>query len=232
MTYKEFCAGLDEYSALRNNGLKKQANKVLFAFTENFRKSVPQGEVDALLCRFCRDFLDEDKFPEFRVFGGVHVPFQLSGLLYDYLKRECAAEQMPHLRWAYEFFGRYYNPHDPTLEQDPYDILKRAYEHPKCDDKTVVLYFNAQIDELGFGAHHFPVGCCIARKVYLEDVKTAEKIISEHDLPKEFVEELEYYKTLYRVYFEWADGGKNGDFNELIKVAGISFSAPRAYFYE
>lgn len=139
---------------------------------------------------------------------------------------------MPQLRWAYQLGGRYFNPHDPNLKQDPYDILERAYSHPDCDQKTVELYLECQIDNLGFGAHHFPEGCCIAREVYEECVRTAEMILSEHELPPEYAEELEYYKALYRIYFEWSDGGRKGDFDELCEAAGISFTAPRAFYYK
>lgn len=231
MTYEEFTAGLGEYSALFEKGLKKQANKFLFAFVEDFSKNVPQSEADELLFRFCREFYDEGKFTEFRIYDSPRLPFQLTGLMHEYLKRECLAEKMPQLRWAYQLGGRYYNPHDPNLEQDPYDILERAYSHPDCDRKTVELYFECQIDELGFGAHHFPEGCCIAREAYEEDVKIAEMILSEQELPPEYAEELEFYKTLYRVYFEWHDGGRNGDFNALCEAAGISFTAPKAFYY-
>ncbi|MDE6726351.1 MAG: hypothetical protein K2J80_00255 [Oscillospiraceae bacterium] len=231
MTYEEFTARLGEYSALFEKGLKKQANKLLFAFAEGFKSNVPQDNADELLFRFCREFYDEGGFPELREHGCIRLPYQLMGLLHEYLNRECAAEKMPQMRWAYQLFGRYYNPHDPNLENDPYDILERAYSHPDCDQKTVELYFESQIDELDFGAHHFPEGCCIAREVYEEDVRTAEKILAEHELPPEYAEELEYYKTLYRVYFEWSDGGGKGDFDELCEAAGISFTAPKAFYY-
>lgn len=231
MTYGEFCAGLAEYSALWSKGLKKQANKYLFAFVEDFKKNVPQSSADELLFRFCREFYDEDKFPELKEHGVSRLPYQIMGLVHEYLKRECKACKMPQMRWAYQLGGRYYNPFDPQLEQDPYDILMLAYEHPECDRKTVELYFENQMYDLDFGAHHFPEGCCIAREVYLEDVKTAERILAEHELPRECAEELEYFKTLYRVYFEWADGGRKGDFYELVKEAGIDFAAPAAFYY-
>lgn len=231
MIYEEFTARLGEYSALFDKGLKKQANKLLFAFAENFKNNVSQDNADELLFRFCSEFYDEGGFPELREHGCIRLPYQLMGLLHEYLNRECAAEKMPQMRWAYQLGGRYYNPFDPKLEQDPYDVLKRAYEHPDCDQKTVELYFESQIDELGFGAHHFPDGCCIARKVYEEDVQIAEKILAEHTLPPAFAEELEYYKTLYRVFFEWENSGGKGDFDELCEAAGISFTAPKAFYY-
>lgn len=231
MTYEEFKNRLGEYSALFDKGLKKQANKFLFGFVDDFKNNVQEYEADELLYRFCREFYDEGKFTEFRIYGSPHLPFQLTGLLHEYLKRECAENKMPQMRWAYQLGGRYYNPFDPKSEQDPYDILERAYSHPDCDQKTVELYFENQLYDLDFGAHHFPDGCCIARERYEDDVKTAEKILAEHTLPPAFAEELEYYKTLYRVYFEWSDGGRKGNFGELCEAAGIEFAAPRAYYY-
>lgn len=232
MTYEEFCAGIGEYSALWNKGLKKQANKALAAFVEDFQKTVPQDNADEILYRFCREYFDESKLPELKQLGCSRLPYSLMGLVHEYLKRECLADKMPQLRWAYQLGGRYFNPFDPNSEQDTYDIMKRAYEHPDCDRRTILDYFCTQIENLDFGAHHFPEGCCIAREAYEENVKTAERILSEHALPPECSESLEYYKTLYRVYFEWVDGGRKGDFDELIKAAGIEFTAPKAFYYK
>ncbi|RKI38748.1 hypothetical protein D7V86_14725 [bacterium D16-51] len=231
MIYDEFRAGINEYSALWAKGLKKQANKVLATFAENFRNNVPQENSDEILYQFCCDFYDENGYSELREHGGLDLPYSLMGLVYEFLKRACLANKMPQMRWAYQLGGRYYYPFDRNLEQDPYDVLKRAYEHPECDEKTVRLYLENLLYDLDFGAHHFPEGCCIAREQYLEDVTTAEKILREHNLPLEFTKDLEYYKTLYRVYFEWSDSGRNGDFDELLRVAGISFTAPRAFYY-
>lgn len=105
MTYEEFTARLGEYSTLFEKGLKKQANKYLFAFVEDFNKNVSRENADELLFRFCREFYDEGKFPDFRTYGSPRLPFQLTGLMHEYLKRECLAEKMPQLRWAYQLGG-------------------------------------------------------------------------------------------------------------------------------
>ena len=55
MTYDEFLVALGEYWELFEKGLKKQANKLLFKFAEDFKANVPQERADELLCRFCRD---------------------------------------------------------------------------------------------------------------------------------------------------------------------------------
>lgn len=231
MTYEEFAEGIGEYRALFDKGLKKQANKLLFEFADNFKKNVPQSEGDEILCRFCREFLDEGKFTEFRIYGSSHLPFQLTGLIFDCLKRECKQDKMPHMRWGYELFGKYYNPHDPEYEYKPYEILERAYNHPECDQRTVDLYFNAQLNELDFGAHHFPDGCCIDREFYDDCVAVCEKILSEKTVRPEMEAEFRYYKALYELYYKWSGGGRNGDFGEICRKAGLDFEPVAAFYY-
>lgn len=233
MTYEEFCSEIEKYWELFNNGLKKQANKHLFAFAERFGAEVARDNGDELLFRFCRDYLDGDRFDSHKQYGIERLPFQLTGLLNDYLAHECKAEKMPQMRWAFQLFGRYYNPHDPKQTSlKPYDILAKAYEHPECDQKTVDLYLEQQVEWLSFGAHHFPDGCCIARESYEETIKTAERIIGEKPVPAVLAEETYYYKALYEMYYNWHDGGRNGDFAELCKAEGIEFNAIAAYYYK
>ena len=49
MTYEEFIGGIEKYWELFEHGLKKQANKFLFVFTDDFKRNVPQDEGDALI---------------------------------------------------------------------------------------------------------------------------------------------------------------------------------------
>lgn len=231
MTYEEFTAGIGEYKELFDKGLKKPANKLLFEFTDKFKENVPRAEGDEILCRFCREFLDEGKFEEFRIYGSPDLPYQLTGLIHDCLNRECAQNKMPQMRWAYQLFGRYYNPHDPQNINDPYLILERAYTHPDCDQITVDLYFNAQLCELGFGAHHFPEGCCIAREVYANCIGVCERILSEKQVPDELRAEYEFYKRLYGLWYRWSDGGREGGFDELCEENGVEFEPVKAYYY-
>ena len=108
MTYEEFKAGVEEYIDLVDKGLKKQANKRLFEFADSFKADVPEAEADAILFRFCRDILEDDGYPKFREFGfrgTSRLPFQLSGLVFGYLLRECERNKMPQLRWEYQLFG-------------------------------------------------------------------------------------------------------------------------------
>ena len=74
------------------------------------------------------------------------------------------------MRWAYQIFGNYYNPHDPEREHDVYHILERAYMHEQCDQQTVDLYFGQQVELLWWGQHHFPEGCIITREAFEDAV--------------------------------------------------------------
>ena len=186
--------------------MKKQANSFLFAFTKSFKENVPDGDAYAILFQFCREYLDEMKFPGDSL-PRRHLPFQLTKLLDNYLCRECEKDQMPQMRWAYQIFGNSYNPHDPMLEHDFYSILKRAYMHEKCDLQTVQLYFREQLDSLWWGQHHFPESCGIT-------------------------EEFEYYVRLYQTYFEWQNNDRNGDFYELFRKEGLAFEGVPVIYYK
>ena len=145
MDYEAFIAEVKKYWDLRSKGLKKQGNRFLFQFTEKFKREVPEGEADEILFQFCREYIDEQKFPGDHL-PRRHLPFQLTELLNSYFNRECAKNKMPQMRWAFQIFGEYYNPHETREEDKPYHILERAYAHEKCDQQTVDLFFNAQVD--------------------------------------------------------------------------------------
>ena len=104
MDYEQFITEIQKYWDLRKKGLKKQANSFLFSFTKSFKENVP--DADAVLFQFCREYLDEMKFPG-DALPRRHLPFQLTKLLDDYLSRECEKEQMPQMRWAYQIFGNF-----------------------------------------------------------------------------------------------------------------------------
>lgn len=133
MDYGQFITEIQKYWDLRERGLKKQANKFLFAFTKQFKEHVPEPEANVILFQFCREYIDEMKFPGDHL-PRRHLPFQMTELLNDYLIRECEKNKMPQMRWAFQIFGNYSNPHDPKREHNPYHILERAYAHEEWMD--------------------------------------------------------------------------------------------------
>lgn len=231
MNYDEFITEIKKYWDLRSKGLKKQANSFLFDFTEQFKNEVSENDADKILFQFCREYIDELKFPGDNL-PRRHIPFQITELLNSYLNRECKKNKMPQMRWAFQIFGKYYNPHDPKCENNTYNILEHAYMHEQCDQKTVELYFNEQVEFLWFGQHHFPERCIITHEAYENTVQTAKKILSEKSVKPSLVEEFEYYVKLYQIYFDWQNNGRNGDFYELCKIEGLEYEPISTFYYE
>ncbi len=230
MNYQQFITEIEKYWDLRSNGLKKQANSFLFDFTAHFKADVPEYEADEILFQFCREYLDEIKFPGTHL-PRRHLPFQLTELLNSYLIRECEKNKMPQMRWTFQIFGKYYNPHDPNCEQNPYSILERAYAHEQCDQQTIDLYFGELVNHLWWGQHHFPEGCIITKASFEETVCTANKILSEKPVPSSLVSEFKYYVKLYHIYFSWVENNWKEDFYELCSNEGIDYEKVPAIYY-
>lgn len=233
MTYDEFIRNVEHYNSLVDKGLKKQANKELFAFTDNFQKTVPTDEADDILNSFCRDYFDEDKlnWSDSRGAGGIwEIPFQLRHLLEEHFSRCGNFDKMPQMRWCFETFGNYYDPERRSGYKD-FNMLEKIYNRSDRDQKSVNYYFNEQIEVLFWGSHHFPEGCIITSETYYTTVKIAEAILSENTIPEEMISEFEYYKKLYECFFAWEDGGRKGDFGEMCEKAGIEGFHPIPTIY-
>lgn len=119
----------------------------------------------------------------------------------------------------------------PQNEHPAYRILERAYNHRERDLKTAELFLEEQLSVLEFGAHHFPDGCCIERSAYREAVTLAEKILTENNISQGLADELDYYRRLYTVWYEWFDSGRQGDFAEKCRAAGLKWEEIPAYYY-
>ena len=77
MDYEQFITEIKKYWDLRKKGLKKQANSFLFSFTKSFKENVLDADADAILFQFCREYLDEMKFPGDDL-PRRHLPFRLT----------------------------------------------------------------------------------------------------------------------------------------------------------
>lgn len=232
MDYEQFITEIQKYWDLRDHGLKKQANRFLFAFTKQFQEEVSEIDADKILFRFCREYLDELKFPGDHQIRR-HLPFQMTELLNGYLNRACEKNKMPQLRWAFQIFGECYHPHGSEgITHNPYHILERAYAHEECDQQTVSLYFGKQLECLWWGQHHFPEGCCITREEFDDTVDTANKILSEKPVDSQLVEEFAYYVKLYHIYFVWQEGGRKVDFYALCKKEGMEYQSMPVIYYK
>lgn len=231
MSYEQFITEIQKYWDLRSRGLKKQANTFLFIFAGNFKTEVPENKAEDILFRFCREYIDEMRFPGENL-PRRHLPYQVTELLNSYLIRACEKNKMPQMRWAFQLFGKYYNPHDPECRQNQYHYLERAYAHEQCDQQTVDLYFGEQVNHLRWGQHHFPEGCIITKEDFESTVRTANKILLEKPVNPSLAAEFKYCVKLYHIYFRWVENGRDGDFYELCNNEGIEYKKAAACYYQ
>ena len=153
---------LCEYLRLYDAGLKKRANEHLKGAVHKFKSEFSQTQRNYALGELCCEILDESKseLKNLKNRGNGELPFRLGELVGEYLKGCCDAGEMPQLRWAYQICTR------GLRELDRNELLRRAYRHERCDERTVELYFCMLLDALDWGAHHFPDGCLIERSYY------------------------------------------------------------------
>ncbi|MCM1128092.1 MAG: hypothetical protein NC429_16685 [Lachnospiraceae bacterium] len=229
--YEILSDGLDIYLDMYEKGLKKQANKYISNFVNEFEHSVSEDDLDKVLCRFCREICDEDKHSRLLNRGNGSLPHALGRIVWKYLESQCRLEMMPHMRWAFQLFEKCYNPFDSKLELDMVEVLEKAYNHKDCDQKTVDLYFNEILEQLYYGSHHFPDGCIITREAYEKAIKTAEMILADKQVPQKLVETYLYYHKLYQCFYEYEESGREKDFYELCENAGIKYKSIPVYYY-
>lgn len=216
MDSSEFWSGLKEYWSLWNSGLKKEANRRL----DQTMRQIDTWELKrkrTVLLEFCADVCENENSPYRSMHSGL--PYGLftpvKAVLYDC----CADMGMPYLRWCYELCGK------------DVEILKKAYDHPDCDEKAAELYFQVFLYDLFMGAHHFPHYSLMSEEVFLETVKSCEEIKNRHELPKPLIQEYEEYVKLYTIWWEREKSGDPRAFAEICRAEGYEFSPIEAYYY-
>lgn len=231
-TYEDWMSGLTLYLDGYEKGLKKQANAYISKFVTGFEHSVSKEDLQSVLEQFCREICDEGKHSRLLNRGNGSLPYDIGRVVWNYLKSQCESESMPHMRWAFQLFGKNYNPFNPQLELDMFQILKKAYEHKECDQKTVDLYFSEILEQLYWGSHHFPEGCIITRDTYEKTIKTAESVLAEKSVPKKLQKIYIYYCKLYKCFYEYKESGGEKNFFELCEKAGITYKSIPTYYYQ
>lgn len=219
----EFYACLEQYRSLWDKGLKKQANEYLKTCMKEISENTDKEALDEVLCDFCRRFFDNGEFGYLNDRGNALLPYELNKILWEFLKSGAAMEKMPHMRWIWEIFGVYMNPFDKEEKLDREQLLKKAYEHKDCDEKTVNLYFKLKLHYLGYGAHHFPDRCLFDRKAYMKLLSQAQEIADKHTLSPCLMEEFQYIKRIYNCYIQFDDAGRKGDFRKICLREGFTF---------
>nr|WP_314748402.1 hypothetical protein [uncultured Campylobacter sp.] len=219
---------LCEYLRLYDAGLKKRANEYLKGAVHKFKSEFSEAERDYALSELCREILDENKseLKNLKNRGNGELPFELGELVGEYLKRRCIAGEMPHLRWAYQICMRGLH----ELGRD--ELLRRAYRHERCDERTVELYFCMLLDALDWGTHYFPEGCLIERARYEQLIRKARDVREKHEISARLNLEFEYFVKLYECYFEFKSRGGEVDFYALCEKAGLNFAPVKSFYYE
>ena len=193
-----------------------------------FKSEFSQTQRDCALGELCREILDENKseLKNLKNRGNGELPFRLGELVGEYLKGCCDAGEMPHLRWAHQIYMR------GLHELGGDELLRRAYRHERCDERTVELYFCMLLDALDWGAHHFPDGCLIERAYYEQLTREARDAREKHEISTRLNLEFEYFVKLYECYFEFKSRGGEVDFYALCEKAGLNFAPAKSFYYE
>ncbi len=220
---EKFDDGIEYYLDLWDKGFKKQANEFIKNFMYHMEASMDTSVWNAQLEDFCREYFDADGYSRLKNQnrGNGNLPYELNRVLWQFLKVKCDQQCMPHMRWICQLYGRYYNPFDQQRAYDSIVILEKAYQHEKCDQKTVDLYFQEHLYYLDWGAHHFPEGCLITKQCYFDIVNIAEKIIKEHTVDKALLDKFYCFTTLYQCYDQYKQENKKRDFYQICKEAGL-----------
>ena len=152
MNYKEFFNELINYNEFYHKGLKKQANNHIKNVAEKIN-NLNEENKNEILYNFVKNLCDSEELDFIKKRGNADIPFALKCCVEEWLLKRCLKHNMPELRWYYEIFRN-----DVKGSENAVEFLQEAYQSSECDEKTVNLLLNSELDFLGWGAHHFPQG--------------------------------------------------------------------------
>lgn len=213
--------GLNHYLNLWEKGLKKQANQYIRIFLQTLEETIVETSFHHILEEFCYKYFDQVEYLRLKELHGSILPHELNRVLWHFLKKKCDQRCMPHMRWICQMYEGYYNPFDPKREYEPERILEQAYHHKQCDQKTVDMYLQIQLDWLRWGAHHFPDCCLTTKQLYFDTVNKIETIIKEHPVDVKQLDVFHYFTTLYTCYYQYEESGKTKDYYQICEDAGL-----------
>lgn len=226
MEYQQFKDRIKTYYGLYENGLKKQANKYIEDFVKEIQVLSYMEKETVLYC-FAHDLCDEKEYEYLKNRGNGSIPFALNQCLREWLYKKCLENKMPELRWFYELYYQ-----DKIGYKFAFQFLQNAYKSKECDSKTVNLLFAANIDTLGWGAHHFPEGCIITVATRNMAFSKCKEISSERTVDSMLLAQLKYYEVLYSCYDKYVDDGKVKDFSQYCDDANLEFYEAKTYYYD
>jgi hypothetical protein len=199
------------YIETRKKGLKKQSNKELKKLMQYFDGLDDDTKID-ICTEFCVLRFEENKIEGFNYF--------LTKRILEFLERACLQNQMPHLRWYYQI--------KPDVE-----MLKKAYKHIECDEKTVRLLCDAYLSDLEYGAHHFP-DVCLFKKEVVDDLLNKLQAVLDAQATnnlKELNEEYLYYSRLYADWWTYESESPTISFEGWCIQNERKYRWARAYYY-
>jgi hypothetical protein len=160
---------------------------------------------------FVKNLCDSEELDFIKKRGNADIPFALKCCVEEWLLKRCLKHNMPELRWYYEIFRN-----DVKGSENAIEFLQEAYQSSKCDEKTVNLLLNSELDFLGWGAHHFPQGCIIDDNARKQSFERCFEIIKNKKADKKLIEELRYYEKLYSSYDKYVSDGRIKNFEEYL----------------
>jgi len=196
MNYEAFIQSINEYIALFEKGLKKEANANLTNLCKTL-SSLPQADFDAIIKSFVEALCDSNAFSALKSRGNAEIPFQLKKPVQTWLLPRCEAHSMPELRWFYQLFQ-----YDRNLSETAYTFLQQAYKHANCDAQTLEIVFNHNIDSLSYGLHELPSGLLYSKEEFDEIIQQNDAILSRNVIQQNIVDQ---YQTLKQKYLHYVN---------------------------
>ena len=228
MNYTSFIKHLyDDYVDIYEKGLRKEANKSIQDFFFIFDE-INQDERDKLFYKFCEDYCDDnvEQVTQLSERGNGALPYELAKRILAYLEKCYEENKMPQVRWYYEMA------YDIGVKSiDSREVIDKAYNHKQRDEKSINLMFSSKVGTLSWGSHHFPEGCIIGKEVVEETIKSANEMITKHEIKDELKDEFYDYCKLYELWWEFEKNDAT-DFTDFCDKNGLKFNEIKAYYYD
>lgn len=221
----------NDYAETRNKGLKKNANvklQSLIQYLNTKSKEDRKKFVDYL----CIERFEKQNIKDFQ------QPI-IEGLIIPILVEKIEEKKMPYLRWMYQlnvFSNCNYRKIDNFEYYVSWDILLDANKIDPSDINTVCLLLNNYIDRLWYGSHHLPEFILIEENevdILLEQIDyLLVKYKTEIKNIKSIVSDAEYYRELYKSWFEYKKEDLDICFVEWCENNKKEFYWIKAYYYD
>ncbi|SFB31163.1 hypothetical protein [Clostridium frigidicarnis] len=221
----------NDYAETRNIGLKKIANIKLNKLIE-YLESKSKDDKRKFVEYLCNERFEKENIKDFQqpIVEKIILPIIVDAVEND---------EMPYLRWIYQLqlysccnYRNIYNIEYYNSE----DILTRANNIDPSDIKTVILLVKVYMDRLWFGSHHLPEYILIEDKevkFLLEKLNLLlDKYKNKIDSIKFILEDMKYYKDLYKSWFKYKSENEKITFIKWCENNEKTYSWIKSYYYD